>query len=707
MSWWLVAGLVLGIIGGELFKSWLIAWGCLGLGIVLLLAKRQTAALVFFFALGMLLTVFRLESLYSPEYGREEVFVIKSTRLVQEGEDYFAWQGKVLEPEALAGANILIYSDQYSPGVYRLCGVLYPPVAYRNPGQGWHYKRKIYAGEIGCLNRPEILSYHSCQNLLQRARGKYRQNILSNIPGSDRAALALALTTGDRSMLGSELKSALYLTGTGHIMAISGIHVGILMALILTFLRLLGLGRAVSAIIALVCVALYLVFAGPSPSLIRAALMAGLGIAAMLAGREKLGLRALQWTVFAMLLYNPLWVFDYAFIFSVTATFVCLRAQGRLDRLLRFLPAPIKDTAAVTILIQLVALPLTIGLFGSSSLWSLLANIVIVPLMPLLAGFSLLAGLIPGVLGSIVALPARLLLGGVATFITLLTEFPLSLRMGGLALALTALASLGMLLHLAGISIKKTAYTLVAGMAIVVLVFNFFAFEVTTVWFLDVGQGDAAVIRSRGQWILVDCGDTWAGEKAVLPTLRYFGVDRLKAVIITHPHADHLGGMAAVLAEIPAEQVIVNFPLDDYPATISSPVTVLDGLEIYAHNLHLANVNDTSLLVSLGGDKVLLTGDIEEDGEVLYSPWLRPHQVLKVPHHGSKSSTSPAFLDKVMPRAAVVSCGLNNPFGFPDSSTLDKLARVKCKVFRTDVCGYVRADFWPWGGFSINTFAGR
>lgn len=710
MSWWLVAGLVLGIICGELFNHWLLAGLSLGFGLVLLVfSRRQAVALcVIFFAAGMLLTVFHLQGLYRPEYGREEVLLIKSTKLVQEGDSY-AWQGKVLEPESLAGATVLIYSDSYSSGVYRLRGVLYPPVQYRNPGQGWHYKRKIYNGEIGCLNRPETLSYQPVSlNLLQRARENYRQNILDNIACPDSAALALALTTGDRSMLAGELKSALYLTGTGHIMAISGLHVGILLGLILGLLRFLRLSRAVAAIIALVCIAVYIVFAGPSPSLVRAALMAAWGVAALLAGREKQGFTALQWTVFAMLLYNPLQLFDYAFVFSLISTFVCLRAKGSLDKLLVFLPTLIRQTAAVTILIQLVALPLVIGLFGSSSLWSLFANIVIVPLMPFLAGFSLLAGLLPGAMGAVVAFPARILLKGVAAFLTLLTEFPLPIRMGGLGLALTAVASLGLLLHLSGLGFKKTAYLLVTGMSIVVLVFNFFTHCVTTVWFLDVGQGDAIVIRSRGQWTLVDCGDARAGEKAVLPALRYLGADRLKRVIISHPHADHLGGLAAVLAEVPADQVVVNFSLDLPQATeVSAPVTVLDGLEICSHQLELANVNDTSLLVSLGGDKVLLTGDIEADGEMLYSPRLRPHQVLKVAHHGSKSSTSPAFLEQVRPGIAVVSCGLANSFGFPDESTLDNLARVNCRVYRTDVCGCVRAVFWPWGGVSVKTFAGR
>jgi competence protein ComEC len=711
MSLWVLAGFVLGILGSELFNSLILGWVCFGLGLFLLLLKRgqKIALFVLFLGAGMLLTFFRLERLYLPDYGSENSYIVRSTRLVQEGDDYFAWQGKVLEPKNLAGAVVLIYSDQYRPGVYSLLGPLYPPVQYRNPGQGWHYKRRLYAGEIGILNRPQIRSFQELPlSLIEKARSSYRNNIAANIANADSAALALALTTGDRSLLQGELKSSVYMTGVGHVMAMSGLHVGILLGLSLTLMRRLGLSRVFSGLAGFACIIIFVIFAGPSPSLVRAVLMSAWGIAALIWGREKQGMQALQWTGFFMLLYNPLWLFDYAFVFSFAATFVCLATRGRLDKLLAFLPELIRRTGSITIIIQLVALPLTICLFGSSSLWSPLANIVIIPLMPVLTGFSLLAGLIPGALGIIISLPAMYLLGGVAEFLSLLNQFPLPIEFGGLALTLSAVISGGLLLHLSGLAVRKTAYLTVAGLLVTVLIYTFMAYGVTTVWFLDVGQGDSILIRSRGQWVLVDCGDYFAGEKAVLPTLRFLGVDKLKALILTHPHADHVGGMEPVLANIPVEQVLSSFMSESVAATvITQEAKVLADLEVFSHNLIVSNPNDASLLVSLGGNKLLLTGDIEEEGERLYWHRIVPHQVLKVPHHGSNTSSSPEFLLKVQPQAAVISCGLGNRFGLPGKVTLENLAQVRSQVYRTDLSGFVRIDFWPWGTFSIITFLGR
>jgi competence protein ComEC len=702
-----LAGLAFGILTAELFHLWVLGLISLGLGLFLLFVKgrKDIALFSLFLAAGILLTVPRIEALCSPDYGSETTYVIRSARLVQDGVDYCVWQGKVLEPKKLAGTVVLVYSEQYASGTYCLQGRLLPPVQYRNPGQGWHYKRKVYAGEIGVLKWPQIRSFLPAPlSFIERARVCFRNNIAANLVHEDSAALALALTTGDRSLLRGELKNSVFKTGVGHTIAMSGMHVGILMALALTALQRLGLGRGLASIIGFIGILLFLLFAGPSPSLVRAVLMSGFGIAALLAGKEKIGVQALQWTCFAMLLFNPLWLFDYAFILSFIATFVCLAGAGAFEKYLAFLPAPVRRPGSVTIIIQLVALPLSIGLFGSSSWWAPAANLVIIPLMPLLTGGSLLAGLIPGTAGRIMALPAFFLLRGMAAFLTLLNQFPLPIEIGGIGLGFTAVASMALLLHFLGLSAKKAAYFAVIGILITAVCFNFMAYGVTSVWFLDVGQGDSILIREKGQWILVDCGDSSAGEKAVLPTLKFLGVNRLSALILTHPHADHAGGAEAVLANLPAEQVISNFQAESISAVRAR---ALSDLAVFSHNLSLQNLNDTSLLISFGGDKVLLTGDIEAAGERLYWVRIGPHSVLKVAHHGSNTSSSPEFLAKVQPQVAIVSCGLGNQFGMPGGNTLENLAKAGARVYRTDLSGCVRVDFWPWGTFSVTTFVGR
>lgn len=711
MAGWLLGALVLGIVGAELTRVMVLGWVFLSLGFLILFfkGKQQLGVLALFFAAGVLLTGLRLDGLPSPVYGQSASYTVKTVRVVQEGEGYWAWLADILEPTDLAGATVLVYSEDYKPGLYELRGMLRPPVQYRNPGQGWHYKRKFYGGEIGVLSYPKVISFQK-QTLgpLDTARAYYQRNITKNLPEKDCAGLALALTTGNRSLLAGDIKTAVYLTGVGHLLAMSGLHVGIMLGLFMALLRRLGCARNTASLLGFLGVLLFLVFAGPSPSLIRAVLMSAWGIAAALLGREKHGLIALEWTCLIMLLYNPLWLFDYAFVFSVLATFICLTASGRLDSFLTFLPQTIRRIVSLSILIQLTALPLTIYLFGASSLWGPIANLILIPLLPLATVLALATGFLPGLAGGLAALPARLLLGGIVRFLSLLSQLPLSLTMGGVGLAFTTIVCGGLVLYLAGVSLSRTLRLVTVCLLACVCWFNFVASQVTTVWFLDVGQGDSILVRSKGRWLLVDCGDGRAGENAVAPTLRFLGVTKLDALILTHSHEDHTGGAASILASVAVDSIYSSFATD-YPQErlVSGRAEIAPGVVVMSHGRALTNVNDMSLLVSVGGDKVLLTGDIESEGERLYMGWLRPHSVLKVAHHGSGTSSAPEFIARIQPQVAVISCGLGNSFGMPRAETIKTLLASGSDVLRTDVAGYVRVDFWPWGAVSISTFGGK
>jgi len=718
--WLILLGLITGILAGDVTKSILLGWICLGIGLGLyaLMKSKKISVFAIFASVGIIITVLRLGLLYDATnlYGQVTTMTVRSYKLVQVAEDYVAWQGKIIAPANFAGATVLIYSEEYSPGIYTLSGRVNPPVQYRNPGQGWHYKHKLYSGEIGSLSRPQVMNYQRVQpNYIEVLRRNFRANIMDNLWTEDSASLALAITTGDRSMLGGELRSSVYLTGVGHIMALSGLHVSILAGLIMALLRKAGLGRGVASLLTLLFLIMFVVFAGPSPSLIRAVLMSVYAIAAFLTGRERLGMPALLWTGFVMLLYNPLWVFDYAFVYSFLATFVCLLAGTRLDKYLSFLPESIKRVASVSIIILLTAMPLNLYLFGNLPLWAPLANVVIIPLMPFMAAASFVAGLTSGAVGGLVSFPASILLNGVSVFLKLLNQYPLGLQLGGMRLVLTAVVSIVLLLYLVGLSKKYIAVFLVITV-LSVPTYTFLERQVCSIWFLDVGQGDAILIKCQGHWILVDCGESYAGSRAVVPTLKYLGVDRLDAIIITHPHSDHAGGLKTVMESFPVDQVLVNSCFMDSEwvglsnlKVVRGEVGILSCLKVVSHHHVLPNPNDNSLLVSLEFNKstVLLTGDIEEDGEKMYFSKLLPHQVLKVAHHGSNTSTSVEFLGKVQPRDAIITCGLGNRYGFPNINTLDKLEQAGVTVYRTDLSGYVRLVLWPWEKYSIFSFMGR
>ena len=236
------------------------------------------------------------------------------------------------------------------------------------------------------------------------------------------------------------------------------------------------------------------------------------------------------------------------------------------------------------------------------------------------------------------------------------------------------------------------------------------------VCFLDVGQGDAALIRTASHAVLIDAGDYEQGYQ-VVHMLIALGVTKLDAVISSHPHADHLGGMATVLQCIPADAVYwPDIPQQLMP-TAGSAVSMLDAAEALQIPLRLPacheklmlgdaeleffstdnaafdNLNDCSLCCRITCGKVsfLFTGDLEKTGEAALrtAGLLSPVTVLKMPHHGSSASTSAEFLQTLAPRYAVISVGAMNDYGHPSDKCLQLLHQAGCTVYRTDLDGSI------------------
>lgn len=241
------------------------------------------------------------------------------------------------------------------------------------------------------------------------------------------------------------------------------------------------------------------------------------------------------------------------------------------------------------------------------------------------------------------------------------------------------------------------------------------------VYFFDVGQGDSELIRlPGGENILIDAG-TSSTEDELVDELRSLGAETLDLVVATHPHADHIGGMAAVIDAFDVRQVVMpRVSESDTPTTktyenllqsiadkgltitpaepgdelLSSGGAVLTVLAPNGEDYGDLNNYSVVLRLTYGEDSFLFTGDAEEasEEEMLSLDWPLTATVLKCGHHGSETSTSPAFLDAVSPQYAVISCGVDNDYGHPDAVTLEKLEAAGAEVFRTDLQGTILAS---------------
>ena len=234
--------------------------------------------------------------------------------------------------------------------------------------------------------------------------------------------------------------------------------------------------------------------------------------------------------------------------------------------------------------------------------------------------------------------------------------------------------------------------------------------------FIDVGQGDCTFIAANGVTMLVDCGE-YAVSSDVVSYLKDLGVGRLDYLIGTHPHSDHMGGMARIIDTFDIGEVLIpSIPDEQLPTAVFFD-RFLESCEAKKLNIRTARTGDTlsigkavaeivspddavfedmnnysvSLLIRHGDNSFLLTGDSEAEAEyaMLTSDRLQKVTLYKAGHHGSSRSSTAEFLDMIRPQTAVISCGADNPYGHPSDITLQRLHEYTDKIYRTDICGNI------------------
>ncbi|MGH7549771.1 MAG: DNA internalization-related competence protein ComEC/Rec2 [Gemmatimonadota bacterium] len=557
---------------------------------------------------------------------------------------------------------------------------------------------------------------------------------LSERFGPSLEPLALALLLGDRIDLDPALADAFAASGTLHLLAVSGLQVGFLAALMHLGLGLAGLAPRPRAAATGLLLAVYTALVGAPPSIVRGALMAVVVVWARADERRISMWQAWGLAAMAVLAWRPLDLLDLGFALSFAAV-AGLLAGAPLDRMLsrrgrtprRLLVSGLIATTAST----LGTLPIQAAAFGWIAPAGFPVNPVAVPLsclslptlwMALLAdasGVELLARpLTVTAAVTIGALEGVVALGGAGAPIWVPGE--VGWTIGSTALFAAALTAVRFRPRVAmGAAVFGLALLLATPAD------RFRGWEV--VW-LDVGQGDAVVIHfPDGETWLVDAGPAYpfgdAGRSTVLPYLRRRGVSRLDWLITTHADLDHVGGASSVIRGLPVSRWGSPMAVDDNSSWLEllatsaagpSAVTLRAGQRFHRGGVAIdvlhptpewvpvdpwddrrpANEGSVVLLMSHGPCRLLLTGDLGKPGETALAERLADSLaagLLHVGHHGSRHSSSAAFLARVAPDAAVVSVGRSNRYGHPHPDALARLAATGARVYRTDRQGPVHA----------------
>ncbi len=648
--------------------------------------------------------------------------------------------GKVLRLASPRGLRLALAPAGLVPaGRVTVRGRVVRAPVRRNPG-GFDYRGYLARRGIeGQLLVRQVVGAEPVTPLLARFRRGATRGLAPR-----QAALMEAMTLGVRDDLG-DLRDRFAAAGLAHVLALSGLHVGVLMAALGRALS--GLGRRRYPLLAVATVA-YVALVGPTPSVVRAALMVLAGLAGLATGHGRIqAWPSLALAASVSLLLAPAQLADASFQLSYLAVIGMLLFVPPLARLaaargarrpwggsrLRrwLLPALLASVAA-----QLPSLSLVAGSFGRVPLASPLVNLVAVPLAGVLVPLGFLAAVVgvaapaaAGLVNHLVGPLASLLLA-VAALGARLPHLPWgeveTLGHGCYAVALAglALALHGRLRPWRALLVALCAGTVSAAVPP--------AHPAPEVVFLDVGQGDATLLRLPGRIeVLVDGGgtpfsDRDIGADVVLPALRALGVRALDVVVATHPDLDHVEGLATVLEALPVGTLVMGPPWPD--AAIDGRLRAIarsrgipvhravraerwrlgrgrgaveiDVLHPGALPLPTTNENSVALLLRYrGAPQLLMLGDAPASVERMLAV---PHvPVVKVAHHGSRFSTSEALLRAARPRAAVVSVG-ENGYGHPDAGVLERLARHGVQVLTTLRRGALRLPLAAGGPLEIS-----
>jgi competence protein ComEC len=538
------------------------------------------------------------------------------------------------------------------------------------------------------------------------------------------AELAAVLAVGRRNLLPAERRQGWRRSGMAHLLAVSGLHVGLLAAavwLLATFI--LGLGPTASRWLVLLALPAYALLAGAAPSAVRAALMGMTYLGARLLGRALLPMAAVMLAAVAMLLHDPTLVADVGFQLTVVITAALIRWAPVMSE---WLPGPrwFSAALAVPLIAQATAAPIVGWHFRSAVPGAVLANLAVPPLMA------------PALLVALAAVVvAPLWLTGAAWLLDLLAMLERCLwwcGAPGRAVELVVPATpllLTVVLVVAGwLALRAGTRARYGAAAWIILIIAAGAWHVLRpgpaagqAILMPVSDGAAALIPTATGPILFDAG-RYRNEAAEL--LADAGVGRLEMVLASHTDEDHIGGLERVILTRQVEQLVLPAWMLRDPATVpllraarrrhAMVTPVVRGSVIRSGDARFevlwpplvdppADENDRSLVVRLRLPQgvVVLTADVSRQIEARLAGCSLRCDVLVAPHHGSKSSTSTRLLDAASPSVVLIPAGQGNTHGHPHPQVIDRIAARRLPFrfpARDGWCG-ARAEQATWRAF--------
>ncbi len=600
---------------------------------------------------------------------------------------------------------------------------------------GQSYRYGNFAAGVSSVSSIEVIAAPGFIDLLAHTMRAGLRSALSGV-NERGGSLVAGLAIGDESALPSELKDQMRLSGLAHLTAVSGGNVAIVLAMVLLISMLAGIKLFGRVVLSLGALGFYVILVQPQPSVVRAATMGAIVVIAFLVGGRTAGPSILSTAIIMLLIFDPSLGISWGFALSVCATgglvvlTPILMEYAQRTLILARTPPVILAAAMLTIAAQISTLPVLIAMGTPIGLGSVPANILAMPMVPFIT--------IGGLLSSLTSLVSPELAHGLA----LVSSWP-AMWIASLAAffsAWPALSGVGVLLALILVAVVLAvawyfSQPLIAiGAGVVLLLFILIQGTHFAPWsnwpgdswslvMCDVGQGDGLVLRDRSGSVMVfDVG----GDAALIDgCLEDLGVTEITAIVLTHYHRDHVGGIAGALRGRNVQRIIAtgylepkeqfDYVLREIPADIpQSKVTAgqqysLGDMTVqvlwparYIYEGSMPNNASVVVLATIEGRGILLTGDIEREAqaEIMREVKSVDVDVIKLPHHGS-ANLDEGFASWASAEIALIGVGKDNDYGHPAPEALNEWSGAE--IFRTDQDGAVALSLSPEGVWSALT----